>query len=275
MKLSYTLVGGLGDFILKYLGSPGDRLSHILHAFPGQVHFRVASSQPAGHDLIKNNPFFTEAEIFEEIPNERNILPNDIQVLQSLNEYQKLIPPIWLSSEEQEILANIKKPYSVFHPWASMEARSLVPVYDIHKLAQWIADTSGINLVVLGTEEFGYKSHNVTQLKCSSRLSVQTVQGATFMVGTHSSMSCAAWVYRIPSFCIGPSYLLFHNWYAPFSYDYYLKPMFRDNNLFLMFEQSEQFFPFFDHFLRNATSLTPRLAPEEYRLRKSLSCKAS
>ncbi len=266
MKLSFTLGGGLGDFILNYLGSPGDRLSHILTTPGVEVELRVSRIQKAGHDLLYGNPFFKKASFFEDDGIHSQKLHNDISNLNNLDEYPKLSPSLWLDEGEQKILNDLPKPYAVFHPFASGQRRNLDFLLRIDSIAKWIVDVAGLPLIVLGAEEFGFDIPKVKQIKGSSRLSVNIVRSSSFFVGSHSSMQCASWVYNIPSICIGPSHLLFHNMYSPNSYDKYLKPLF-GKNIFVMHEQMEYFPRFFDHFLKNSTSLLPRKNPEECRLK--------
>lgn len=273
MKFSLTLDGGLGDFILRYLGSPGNRLAHILSVCPGEVQLRVSATQLPGHDLLLGNPFFPEIVHFIEKPMVKNNLPNDISLIQDLHQYRKLTPPLWLDDHEDAILRSLPRPYGVFHPFASGQHRNLAEVFDLYQMAQWTADVAGIPLYVLGREEFRYASQNVRPVKGSTRLSVLIVEGASFFVGTHSSMQCAAWVHNIPSLCIGPSHLLFHDAYRPDTFETYLKPLF-GKNVFLMYEQAGKYPQFLDHFLRTATALSPRKSPEECRTPLSLLDKA-
>lgn len=265
MNLSFTLGGGLGDFILNYLGSPGNRLSHIL-ATPGvDVELRVSRKQKAGHDLLTGNAFFAKATFFEDDGIHSQKLQNDISNLTNIHEYPKLIPSLWLDDYEHGILKDLPKPYAVFHPFASGQSRNLNFLFNIDAMAEWIVNVSGMPLIVLGSEKYECKYRNIIHVQGSSRLSVRIVQGASFFVGSHSSMQCAAWVYDIPSICIGPSHLLFHNMYAPNSYDKYLKPLF-GKNIFVMYDQMEYFPRFLDHFLKNSTSLSPCKTPQECRL---------
>lgn len=263
-EFSYTIYGGLGDFILTFLGNPGNRLISLCKAISeDKIEFRAARN-PAGMELLAGSQYFERFDFFKEDPNFRIKLPNDIEKIENLKEFPKLIPSIFLNDEEEEILYNLKKPYAIMHPFASCRSRCFSPTFDTGRMAQWIADVSGMNLVVIGNEKFHYSSSNVFQVCGSTRLSVRLVQNANFFVGTHSSMQCAAWVYEIPSFCLGPSQLLFHEWYGPNTIDIYLRPLFRRNNVFMMFEDSMHFPRFFDHFLRTATSLIPCKSPAKY-----------
>jgi len=270
MKLSFTLFGGLGDYILKYLGEPGNRLSYIMMAVP-DVEFRVSAQCLAGIDLVKNSPYFKHQHVYQEIKFAQNRLKNDIQWIVNLLDYPKATPFLWLDSEEEEILMGVKRPYGVFHPFASHGARNLVAAFNTINMVQWIADVSGINMVVLGNEGFDYNSSNVVYIKGSSRLSTRLVERSSFFVGSHSSMQCAAWVYDIPSLCVAPSNLLFHNIYSPNNHDLYLKPLFKPNNSFMFYDQAEKFPYFLDHFLRTRTSLTPQINPEECKRKIALS----
>lgn len=125
-------------------------------------------------------------------------------------------------------------------------------------LKEWIEETTGVPSIIL-SDNF------------SSRVSVKLVEGASFFVGTHSSMQCAASVYNVPSLCIGPNKLYLHNYYAPNSFNRYLKPLYINNNVFMQIEQIDQFAHFFDYFLKNATSLQPCQKPELFQRRLSLS----
>jgi len=261
MKFSFTMGGGLGDYIQRYLGFPGDRLHRIYLACPNEVQLRVSSRSHPGMDLLQNNPFFKDAIPYNE--NSTGDWPkNQIDHIAGIHKYPKSSPRLWLDDGEEDVLLGLKKPYAVFHPFAggnhtkfSEIPRELNSIFDTHYLAQWVADTSGLPLVVLGVEDFGYESENVFQVKGSVRLSVRVVEQASFFLGSHSSMQCAAWVYNIPSMCIGPGELLFHNVYSPTNHKRYLRPMFANNNVFMLYEQADQFACFFEHFLRSATSL--------------------
>ena len=270
MNLSFSLGGGLGDFILDYLGHPGNRLPFIMMAVP-DIEFRVARQCPAGIDLVKNTPLFRETRVFEEKKFVNSKLDNDIRHIGNIKDYPKITPPLWLDDEEEGLLAQIPRPYAVFHPFASSGPRNLADRFDIQRIAQWAADTSGITIIVVGREHFGYESDNVKQIKGSSRLAVKIVERASFFFGAHSSMQCAAWVHSVPSLCIAPNYLLFHNWYSPRNNDVYLKPLFGGNNRFMFYEQAEKFPYLFDNFLRTATVIQPRKNPEEYRRLLALS----
>lgn len=274
MELSFTLGGGLGDYILNYLGSPGNRLPYLLKTIPN-IQCRVSAECPAGIELLKNTSLFQQIHVYNEKLFVQNRLDNDIQFISNLKIYPKLMPSLWLDDDEEEILAGIERPYGVFHPFASKGARQLNFGFDTHIMAQWAADVSGINMVVLGNEDFGYESHNVKQIKGSPRLATKIVERATFFLGSHSSMQCAAWVFEIPSFCLGPSQLLFHNMYSPSNNDLYLKPLYKRNNIFMFYDQGDRFSSFFDHFLRKATCLLPQKKPQECRRKISLSRMAS
>lgn len=263
MKLSFTLYGGLGDYILKYLGDPGNRLTYLLMAVP-DIEFRVASQCPAGIDFVKNCPLFKRQHVYEEKRFTLNKLKNDISYISNISEYPKIVPPIWLDSDEEEILAKVERPYGVFHPFASSGARNLFSVFDISKMVQWIADVSGVNMLVLGKENFNYESSNVKRIKGSPRLAVKLVERSSFFVGSHSSMQCAAWVFDVPSLCLGPDHLIFHNLYSPNNNNLYLRPLFKDKNIFMFYSQADQFAYFLDYFLRKSTSLKPQKNPEGY-----------
>ena len=264
MKFSYAVYGGLGDFILRYLGYPGNRLASLLRA-KSDIEFRIGCGylndpfpNKVGIDLFKNNPYFSDAIYFQEDPLKSSRLSNDIFYIENLKSFNKLIPPLWLDEKEENILQNLRGPYSIFHPFASSLDRSLAIAFNIHKMAQWIADISGIPLVVLGAEDFGYRSDNVFQIKnISARLAVRIVANSSFFVGTHSSMQCAAWVYKIPSFCIGFSSLIFHDTYTQESLDMYINPLFKHKNVFMLLDQSHKFVDFFDYFLKKSTSIRP------------------
>lgn len=274
MELSFTLCGGLGDYILHYLGDPGNRIAY-LQKVVSNIEFRVSSQCPAGIDLVKNSPYFRQQHVFSEIKVLENRLKNDIKNVANLLDYPKIIPPLWLDSHEEDILSNIERPYGVFHPFASHGFRNLSIAFDIHNMAQWVADVSGINMIVLGNEDFGYTSSNVRQIKGSPRLATKIVERSSFFVGSHSSMQCAAWVFNVPSLCIGPGHLLFHNIYSPNNNDVYLSPLFRANNVFMFYDQADQFAYFLDRFLRSATCLEPRRSPEEWHRKIALSDMAS
>ena len=261
MKFSFTMGGGLGDYILRYLGFPGDRLARIHLACPNEVQLRVSSRIHPGMDLLANNPYFKDAIPYHE-DRTGDWPQNQIDYIAGIRDYPKSSPRLWLNDQEETILLSLKKPYAVFHPFAGGDhtkfseiPRDLSAVFNTHELAQWIADVMGLPLIVLGSEDFGYKSENVFQVKGSVRLSVRIVEQASAFVGAHSSMQCAAWVYGIPSLYIGPSELLFHNVYSPTNHKKYLRPMFANNNVFMLYEQADQFAYFFEHFLRSATSL--------------------
>lgn len=255
MKFSFTLEGGLGDFILKYLGSPGNRLASLLKVC--EIDLRMITTQKVGHELVAGNPFFQESSLFSGPDGMNNRLHNDISLISNLELYPKIPVPLWLDSAEEEIFLGIKRPYAVFHPRASHPARCLSSIFDLHVMAQYIADYSGIPLLVVGNDEFGYSSHNVINMtkKGSPRLSCKIVKHASFFVGSHSSMQCAASVYGVPSLCVGPSHLLFHAFSAPFSYEVYLKPMFCNGGVFMLFDEAPHFTTFFEYFIRNGTSL--------------------
>lgn len=274
MKLSFTLGGGLGDFILKYLGEPGNRLAFITMVAP-DIEFRISAQCPAGVDFVKNSPYFKYQHVYQEIKFAQNRLKNDISYVSNLLEYPKITPPLWLDSEEEDILDNVVRPYGIFHPFASSGPRNLVAAFDIVNMVQWIADVSGINMIVLGREDFGYESANVRHIKGSPRLATKLVERSAFFVGSHSSMQCAAWVHGVPSLCIGPSHLLFHNLYSPNNNDLYLKPLFKNKNVFMMYDQADRFSYFLDYFLRTATALQPQRTPEECRRKIALSGMAS
>ena len=265
MDLSYTFAGGLGDYILTLLGQPGNRLHYIRSIPDVNLYIRVSHNFTA-IDLFKNNPIFSDIDYFEEIPYHTNRMENDINNIVNIKDYPKIMQTLWLSEEEEEILRNIKKPYAVMHPYASIYLRSLWSCFDIYLMAQTIAEVAGMPVVVLGQENFEYQSEEVRQIKCSPRLAVRIVENASFFVGTHSSMQCAAWVYNIPSFCIGPENLLLHNLYSPYSFKKFLKPLFDNNNVFMFYQQGSLFPNFFDYFLKKATSIKPLLLPEEYPL---------
>lgn len=275
MELSYTFAGGLGDYILNYLDVPGNRLKSILASDP-DIKLTIRTSYNwAGLDLFKNNDLFRDSIFFEEIPYLTNRLENDIANIVDIECFSKFTPSLWLGEWEEEALYEIKKPYAVFHPWASANLRSLDQVFNIQLMAQLISDVSGLNVIVLGEENLNYGSESVMQIKCSSRLSVKIIEGATFFVGSHSSMQCAAWVHKIPSFCIGPEVLLFHNLYSPGSFKRFLKPLFAKNNVFMLFKEANRFPDFFDYFLKQGTSLEPWLTREEYPGKLTLSNMAS
>ena len=270
MKLSFSLGGGLGDYILDYLGHPGNRLPYLMMAAP-DIEFRVSQQCSAGIELVKNTPYFKQTKVFEEKKFVSSKLPNDIRHISNIKDYPKLTPTLWIDDEEEGLLAQIPRPYGVFHPFASYGPRNLADNFDIHRLAQWAADTSGITIIVVGREHFGYESDNVKHIKGSPRLAVKIVERSSFFFGAHSSMQCAAWVHSIPSLCIAPNYLLFHNWYSPRNNDVYLKPLFKDKNRFMFYEQAGKFPYLFDNFLRTATVIQPRKNPEEYLRLLSLS----
>lgn len=265
MKLSFTLSGGLGDYILNYLGFPGNRLAHLISANV-EIELRVSRQQKAGHDLLFRNPFFSDMSFIEDDGINTKFLPNDISLLKNLDQFEKFTPSIWLDEEEECLLRELPKPYAVYHPFASGQKRNLQVALDACNVARWVSEASGLPLIVLGTEDFILNTDRIRQIKCSPRLSVKIVEYASFFVGTHSSMQCAAWVYNIPSFCFGPSHLLFCDMYVRNGYQTYLKPLF-GRNVFMMYEQASYFPRFFDHFLRKATSLLPRRSPEECRLK--------
>lgn len=275
MKLSFTLEGGLGDFILRYLGSPGNRVASLLRI--AEIELRMCSDQKVGHQLILGNPYFNNSTLFKSRHGMRDRLTNDLTLIGNLDKYPKLQIPLWLDSEEEEIFYTLKRPYGVFHPTASHPARKLNGIFDIHALSQWIADYSNIPLLVLGAEDFGYESSNVIDMTeiGSPRLACKIIEHAAFFVGTHSSLQCAASVYSVPSVCIGPSHLLFHDFSAPTSFDVYLKPMFFNGSLFMMFDEAPHFMTFFEHFVEKATSLLPNKDPELFRRRLTLSSMAS
>lgn len=274
-KLSLTLEGGLGDFILRYLGSPGDRVSGLLRV--AEIELRISEPQKVGRELVLGNPFFNNCVLFQPKNGMRDRLPNDISYVHNLSSYPKLQIPLWLDDKEEEIFYGLKRPYAVFHPYASHPTRQLAGVFDLHALAQWIADYSGVRLLVLGAEKFGYHSENVIDMTGvgSPRLACRIIENATFFVGTHSSLQCAASVYTVPSVCLGPSHLLFHDFSAPFSYQVYLKPMFVNGSVFMMFDDAPHFMTFFAHFVETATSLLPNKDPELFRRRLTLSSMAS
>lgn len=275
MKLSLTLEGGLGDFILRYLGSPGNRVASLLRV--ADIDLRVCSAQKAGHQLIMGNPFFNKSIMFKSSHGMRDRLPNDLTRVSNIESYPKLTIPLWLDEKEEEAFFSLKRPYGVFHPTASHPARQLGGVFDIHAMSQWIADYSNVPLVVLGTETFGYKSSNVIDMTKvgSPRLACKIIEHASFFVGTHSSLQCAAAVYGTPSVCLGPSHLLFHDFSAPLSFDIYLKPMFFNGSVFMMFNDAPHFMAFFKHFVETATSLSPNKDPELFRRRLTLSSMVS
>lgn len=270
MELSFTLCGGLGDYILHYLGEPGNRIAYLQMVVPN-IEFRVTSQCPAGIDLVKNSPYFKQQHVFSERKVFENRLKNDIKNIANLLDYPKITPSLWLESCEEDILLNIKRPYGVFHPFASYGPRNLSFAFDTHNMVQWIADVSGINMIVLGNENFEYESSNVKHIRGSPRLATKIVERSSFFVGSHSSMQCAAWVFNVPSFCIGPGHLLFHNIYSPNNNDVYLRPLFRANNIFMFYDQADRFAYFLDHFLRAATCLEPRRNPEEWQQKIALS----
>lgn len=265
MKLSFTLSGGLGDYILNYLGFPGNRLAHLISSNV-EIELRVSRQQKAGHDLLFRNPFFTNMSFIEDDGIHTQFLSNDISFLNNLDQFEKFTPSIWLSQEEEKILRDLPKPYAVFHPFASGQKRNLQTALNVSNVAQWVSEASGLPLIVLGKEDFSLSTDRIRQIKCSSRLSVKIVEYSSFFVGSHSSMQCAAWVYNVPSLCFGPSHLLFCDMYARNGYATYLKPLF-GRNVFMMYEQASYFPRFFDHFLKQATSLLPRKSPEECRLK--------
>lgn len=276
MKFSFTLDGGLGDFILKYLGKPGNRLASLLRAC--EIDLRMVAGQTAGHQLLEGNPFFKRCEIFPPISYKmRNIRYDDISFISGLEEYQKIPVPLWLSETEEKIFNGLKRPYAVMHPYASHFVRTLGSTFDVPVLAQWIADYSGIPLVVLGQEEFGYESSNVINLtgKGSSRLACKVVEHSVFFVGSHSSMQCAAAVYEIPGFCMGPGSIIFHDFSAPNSYKNYLRPLFLNGSMFMFFSEADNFKDFFTQFLLQATALMPRSTLELARRRLTLSSRVS
>jgi hypothetical protein len=275
-KLSFTLEGGIGDYITKYLGFPGNRLFSLQKN--SQIEFRLGSDCRVGCELLRNSPFFTDVIFFNHIDGFSNILNNDITLIDNIKEFPKISVPLWLNDQEEDFLLKLKKPYAVFHPFASHLSRNLSFIFDIHVLAQWIADYSGLNLLVLGNEEFGYQSSNVIDLakqNLNIRLSCRIVEGASFFVGSHSCMQCAAKVYNIPSFCIGPSFLLFHGFFAPLSFNTYLKPLFTNNNMFMLYEQADCFMSFFMEFVSRATYLKPNVNLELFHRKIILSNKAS
>lgn len=265
MKLSFTLSGGLGDYILNYLGFPGNRLAHLISSNV-EIELRVSRQQKAGHDLLFRNPFFTSMTFIEDDGKNTKFLPNDISFLKNIDQFEKFTPAIWLDEEEELILRTLPRPYAVYHPFASGQKRNLHTALDVCNVAKWVSEVSGLPIIVLGTEDFPLKTDRIFQIKCSPRLSVKIVEYSSFFIGTHSSMQCAAWVFNIPSLCFGPSHLLFCDMYARNGYDTYLKPLF-GRNVFMMYEQASYFPRFFDHFLRGATSLLPQKNPEECRLK--------
>jgi len=271
LKLSFTLEGGLGDFILKYLGSPGNRISSLLRV--AEISLRMDSRQKAGQQLVQGNPFFDQSSLFTAKHGFKNHLSNDITLIRNIESYHKLTIPLWLDDEEERIFHNLKRPYGVLHPRASHPARCLSNIFDIYALSQWIADYSGAPLLVLGTEDFRYESSNVIDMTGigSPRLACKIIEHASFFVGTHSSLQCAASVYNVPSVCIGPSHLLFHDFSCPFSFDVYLKPMFLNGSIFMMFNEAPHFMRFFEHFVETATSLSPNKDPELFRRKLVLS----
>ena len=253
MELSYTFAGGLGDYILNYLDCPGNRIKSILASDPNiKLNIRTSYNW-AGLDLFKNNELFRNS-----------VLENDIANISNIECFPKFTPSLWLDDTEEEALFGLRRPYAVFHPWASAALRSLDQIFDIKLMAQLISDVAGLNVIVLGEEDLNYYSDSVKQIKCSPRLSLKIVEGATFFVGSHSSMQCAAWVYKIPSLCIGPEVLLFHNLYSPGSFKRFLKPLFAKNNAFMLFKEANRFPAFFDYFLKQGTALEPWIDPQEY-----------
>lgn len=269
MKLSFTLGGGLGDYILNFLGTPGCYLPYLLMSTP-DIELRLSSECKAGIDFVKNNPYFKKTYLYDEIKFKNNKLPNDISFITNLQQYPRVTPSLWLDDNERFILENTLPPYGIFHPFASAGPRNLSAGVNVDNLVQWAADASGVKIFVLGQERFTYESDNVKIIRCSPRLGVKLIEKSCFFLGTHSSMQCAAWVYEIPSLCIGPSHLLFHNMYSVNNHDLYLKPLFKKNNIFMMYEQADKFAQFFDYFLRTATSLQPCRNPEECRQRIAL-----
>lgn len=274
-KLSLTLEGGLGDFILRYLGSPGDRVSGLLRV--AEIELRISEPQKVGRELVLGNPFFNNCVLFQPKNGMRNCLSNDISYVHNLSSYPKIQIPLWLDEKEEEIFYGLKRPYAVFHPYASHPTRQLAGVFDLHALAQWIADYSGMRLFVLGAEKFGYHSENVIDMTGvgSPRLACKIIQHASFFIGTHSSLQCAASVYGVPTFCMGPSHLLFHDFSAPLSFDVYLKPMFLNGSMFMFFEMAPHFMKFFEYFVETATSLLPNKDPELFRRCLTLSSMVS
>ena len=272
MRFSFTLDGGLGDFILKYLGKPGNRIASLLRAC--EIDLRMVAGQTAGHQLLEGNPFFKRSEIFPPTSYKvRNLKRDDISFIGGLESYKKIQVPLWLSEEEEKIFNGLKRPYAVMHPYASNFVRDLRCAFSIPDLAQWVADYSGIPLVVLGQEEFGYESSNVINLtgKGSPRLACKIVEHSVFFIGSHSSMQCAASVYEVPGFCMGPGSIMFHDFSAPNSYKNYLRPLFLNNSMFMFFSEADKFKNFFTQFLSQATALTPQLTPELTRRRITLS----
>lgn len=269
MKYSFAVGGGLGDYILRYLGFPGNRLAAIHKLCPNEIQLRVSKLTHPGLDLFNYNPYFADALVYDEDDVE-NWPKNQVDHIENILSFPKQSPRLVLDAQEHSTFLSIKKPYAVFHPFASGQFRSLDLAFNTHRMSQWVADVSSMPVVVLGQEDFGYKSDNVRHVKGSVRLSVRIVEGASFFVGTHSSMLCAAWVYDVPSFCVGPSNLLFHNIYAPRGHYRYLKPMFSNGNHFMMYDQGQRFPYFLDHFLKEATSIKPASPPEACRQRISL-----
>jgi hypothetical protein len=265
MNLSFTLEGGLGDYILKYLGHPGNRLASLLKVC--NVELRMSRLQKAGHELIKGTSHFDRYTLFDGIEGYKNLLANDISFISNLEDYPKIPISLSLDDNEENLFYNLKRPYAVLHPRASHVARCLSSIFNLHALAQCIADYSGIPLIVLGHESFGYKSHNVIDMtgQGSPRLGCKIVEHASFFVGTHSSMQCAASVYKIPTFCIGPSHILFHDFSAPYSFEEYLKPIFFGGGMFMMFNDAVHFMSFFECFIDRATTLKVEKESEFFR----------
>ena len=264
-RLSFTLSGGLGDFILSYLGFPGKHLQAILHQF-GDIDYRICTAEPSAVDLVVGHPGFSGVEVMihdqdDHIP---KLLPNDISLIKNLHIHHSAKPRLHLDQKESAILRSIKGPYGVYHPFSSKPYRSLSSVFDIVEQAQMISYMSGLPIVVLGSEDFGYESGNVKQFKGSSRLSVSIVERASFFVGSHSSMQCAAWVHDVPSMCLAPQGLLGHEITCPGAYEKYLRPLFDRANIFLEFEMHHLFTDFLSKFLSDNVSTT-RLVAERRR----------
>lgn len=260
-RFSFTLSGGLGDFILAYLGSPGVHLHFIEAAAPGQIDYRLFTPNQSCVDLVFGSPFFRNARNFYEHKEgeyPQGLLDNDIRLIRDLGDIPRLQIQPYLDPEEENAIASIRRPYAVLHPFASSGGRCMSAAYDVELLARAVADISGTSVVVLGSEDFQSDHPKVIKVTGSSRLAVRIVQQAAFVVATHSSMACAAWVYGVPCMCLGPSWLVAQEFISQGNYERYLAPLFRPRNAFFGFDLAGHFEAAFRRFLVRGTSLSPR-----------------
>ena len=223
-KYATVMGGGLGDVILSYLTLHPTYLADLKRREPDSF-VRVAAytvNRNAVIEFLRFCPWIDELVVADWKGNYdeyvADILDGFIDIDKLRSELKSIIPTIFLSPTEEQILSELtSEPYVAFHPFAGTPERDWRGGIDLINVIDRICD-AGQRVILLGGSSVRVEGCNVCSLrekllyqrpglinlvnKYTVRLHASLATKAARFIGSVSCYNCAAAAMKVPSLLV-------------------------------------------------------------------------